>query len=77
MAWGLKTSGIPRATNRFRNLQQLSAIRDSSQQLMGELWCGLEAKKFNDFSRAGVGVCVSGRGEATSLRYDETERHWG
>jgi hypothetical protein len=36
----------------------------SSQQLMGQLpiCCRSKAKKFNDFSRAGVGVCVSGKG---------------
>ena len=65
-----KLPAIPCATpNSHRPVQKLPALIGnprSSQQLMGQLpiCCCSKAKKFNDFSRAGVGVCVSGRGEA-------------
>ena len=47
-------------TDRFRNSGNDRQSVRSLQQLMGQLpicFC-LKAKKFNDFSRAGVGVCV-------------------
>ena len=64
----IRTSGIPCASpNSHRPVQKLRALIGNprpSQQLMGQLpiCCCSKAKKFNDFSRAGVGVCVSGKG---------------
>jgi NADH-quinone oxidoreductase subunit B len=68
--WGLDTKHpvcarhtelSPRPVQKFR---ALTGNPRSSQQIMGQLpiCCCSKAKKFNDFSRAGVGVCVSGRG---------------
>ena len=59
--------------NSHRPVQKLRALTGNprpSQQLMGQLLicCCLKAKKFNDFSRVRVGVCVSGRGEPLSGR---------
>ena len=59
--------------NSHRPVQKLRALTGNprpSQQLMGQLLicCCLKAKKFNDFSRARVGVCVSGRGELRGLQ---------
>ena len=47
-------------TDRFRNFFALIGNPRSSQQLMGQLpiCCCSKAKKFNDCSRARVGVCV-------------------
>ena len=60
-----------RYTELHRPVQKLRALIGnprSSQQLMGQLpiCCCLKAKKFNDFSRARVGVCVSGEGVVLS-----------
>ena len=60
-----------RYTELHRPVQKLRALIGnprSSQQLMGQLpiCCCLKAKKFNDFSRVRVGVCVSGKGGVTS-----------
>ena len=56
-----------RYTELSRLVQKFRALTTNpraSQQLLGQspiCYC-LKAKKFNDFSRAGVGACVSGRG---------------
>ena len=56
----------------LRFVQGLAHWRTTAQQseiaaaINGPTCCSLEAKQFNDFSRAGVGVCVSGRGAPAS-----------
>ena len=57
--------------NSHRPVQKLGALIGnprSSQKLMGQLpiFGCLKAKKFNDFSRAGVGVYVQGKGRRHS-----------
>ena len=71
-----KTSGIPCATPySHRPVQKLLARIGnprSSQQLMGQLphFCGLKAKKFNDFSRACVSAYVQDPEPRRPIRHD-------